>query len=103
MKRILFIIAFLIFTICGYAQSTPKSTQNNGSSKVIISKSSSSDTTTISYTNTGYFYQYKEKNYPIYKGKKGGYFIFTGKNDKDGKPIKKYITNEVKETIEGTN
>ena len=90
--------------VCANAQQTKPSTTTVPPSKVIVAQSSkSNDTTTISYTNTGYFYQYKEKNYPIYKGKKGGYFIFTGKNDKDGKPIKKYITNEVKETIEGTN
>lgn len=33
----------------------------------------------------------------LYRGARGGYFYYTGKTDKNGKPVKKYLTKKEKE------
>lgn len=37
------------------------------------------------------------KTYDLYRGKRGGYYYFTGKVDKNGKPQRKYLTKKQKE------
>lgn len=38
-----------------------------------------------------------KKTYDLYRGKRGGYYYFTGKTAKDGKPQRKYLTKKQKE------
>lgn len=41
-------------------------------------------------------YRKNGKTYPLYRGKRGGYFYLTGEK-KDGKAVKKYLTKKEKE------
>lgn len=38
-----------------------------------------------------------KKTYDLYSGKRGGYYYFTGKTTKEGKPEKKYLSKRQKE------
>lgn len=39
----------------------------------------------------------KSKTYDLYRGKRGGYYYFTGKTTKEGKQERKYLTKKQKE------
>lgn len=41
-------------------------------------------------------YTVNGKTVTVYRGARGGYFYYTGKTDKNGKPVKKYIKVEKK-------
>lgn len=53
----------------------------------------SDKTTTYTDTTTTYTYQIKDKKYPVYKSKKGAFYIY--KTSKSGKVYKYYLPKDI--------
>lgn len=88
MNRIIFIIIVLIAAIAANAQ-TEELVIKNG--KITVVKVDTTKTAK-SAEKVGDF-PLNGKTVTVYKGARGGYFYYTGKTAKNGKPEKKYIKN----------
>lgn len=87
-------ILFAIIAICALAMSaqiSEKLVVRNG--KVTVVKVDSTKTTSKQPEKVG-DYTVNGKTVTVYRGARGGYFYYTGKTDKNGKPVKKYIKVE---------
>lgn len=88
MKKIIFMLVMLLSSLMCNAQQ--KVTKIGSTFKVEKPEKSSDKKEEI---KTQYFIEIEGKKYPIYKGKKGGYYYY----DFQGK--KKYVPKEVKEKL----
>ena len=89
-------IIFAIIAICALtigAQTSETLVIRDG--KVTVVKVDSTKTTSKQPEKVG-DYTVNGKTVTVYRGARGGYFYYTGKTDKNGKPVKKYIKVEKK-------
>ena len=89
MNKIIFIIIVLIAAIAANAQAQEELVIKNG--KITVVKVDTTKTAK-SAEKVGDF-PLNGKTVTVYKGARGGYFYYTGKTAKNGKPEKKYIKN----------
>lgn len=91
-RRIIMVIVAIIALTTANAQTTEQLVVKNGRVQVVKvdttkTKSTKAPEKVGDYTVNG-------KVVTVYRGSRGGYFYYTGKTDKNGKPVKKYIKIE---------
>ena len=91
MIRYFLFVVTIMMALGMSSQTTEKLIVRNG--KVEVVKVDTTKTTGKQPEKVG-DYNVNGKTVTVYKGARGGYFYYTGKTDKNGKPVKKYIKVE---------
>jgi len=91
-RRIIITIVAIIALVSASAQTTEQLVIKNG--RVQVVKVDTTKTKTAKAPEKVGDYTVNGKTVTVYRGSRGGYFYYTGKTDKNGEPVKKYIKVE---------